>query len=347
MLLSLITTAAIPVAAQRLKPVNKHINCGQVLFNSQQNIDFEIETKGKKQITIDSIETSCECIEVRYPKHVRGGKNFVISTVFNARMLGHFDKYLLIYTDAQKEPLELTFGGVVKTEIKDLGRTYPYEINGLRTDLEELEFDNVNKGDIMHQVMHIMNTGTKTVEPNIMHLPPYLNAEAVPEKLAPDETGEIRITLDSKGLHDYGLSQSTVYLGTTIGERVAPEKAIPVSAVLLPPSEKLSEAQKLNAPHIVLSSDTLDLGYFNGKSKRSGTIEISNTGKNTLSIKSLQLFTTGIQIKLNKQNIEPGGSAKLKITAVQEQLSKNMKPRILMITDDPDKSKIIIHIKIK
>ena len=346
-LLSLLATAAIPTAAQKLQPVKQHINCGQVLYNTQCKIDFEIESKGKEMITIDSIESGCECIEVRYPKHVRGGSKFNITTLYNARLLGHFDRYLLVYTDAQKEPLELSFRGVVKTEVKDYGRTYPYEINGLRTDMEELEFDNVNKGDVLHQVIHVMNPGRETVEPNIMHLPSYLTAEAVPEKLEPDETGEIRLTLNSEGLHDYGLSQSTVYMGKTIGERVSPEKAMPVSVILLPPTEELTEEQKLNAPHVVLSTDTLDLGYFEGRSKKSGTVEFTNTGKSTLSIKSLQLFTTGIEIKLNKQSIEPGETAKLKITAVREQLMKKIKPRILIITDDPDKSKIIIHIKIK
>ena len=345
--LTLFAAAAIPVSAQRLVPVKPHVNCGQVLYNSPYTIDFEIETKGKKIIFVDSVETSCECIDVKYPASVRGGKNFKISAKFDARQLGHFDKYILVYTNAQDEPLELTFNGVVKTEITDYGRSFPYEINGLRTDFEDLEFDDVNKGDVLEKVLHVMNPGTKSVEPNIMHLPSYLKAETIPEKLAPEAAGEIRITLDSKSLHDYGLSQSTVYLGTSIGERISPEKALPVSVVLLPPTENLTEAQKIHAPHISLSTDTLNLGSFDGKKKKSGTIEISNTGRSMLSIKSLQLFTAGIQIKLNKQKIEPGQTAKLKITAVREQLSKKAKPRILMITDDPDKSKIIIHIKIK
>ena len=346
--LTLFAAAALPMSAQRLTPVKPHINCGQVLFNSPYTIDFEIETKGKKMIFVDSVETSCECIDVKYPASVRGGKNFTISAKFDARQLGHFDKYILVYTNAQDEPLELTFNGVVKTEITDYGRSFPYEINGLRTDFEDLEFDDVKKGDVLEKVVHVMNPGTKSVVPNIMHLPGYLKAEAIPEKLAPEAAGEIRITLDSKAVHDYGLSQSTVYLGTSIGERISPEKALTASVVLLPPTENLTEQQRLNAPHISLSTDTLNLGSFDGKKKKSGVIEITNTGRSALSLKSMQLFTAGIQIKLNKQIIEPGEKAKLKITAVREQLKKKgAKPRILMITDDPDKSKKIIHIKIK
>ena len=347
-LLTLLAATVIPVSAQDIKPVKKHINCGQILYNSPYSIDFDIKTEGKKLITIDSIDSGCECIDVSYPKKIKGGKDFKISARYNARMLGHFYKYILVYADGNKEPLELSFSGVVKTEVTDYGRSYPYEINGLRTDFEELEWDDISEGEVLQTIVHVMNPSSNWVEPNIMHLPNYLKAEAFPEKLAPEAPGEIRITLDSEELHDYGLSQSTVYLGTTIGEKISPEKSIPVSVVLLPPTENLTEAQLLNAPHISLSTDTLDLGSFDGKAKKRGTIEIKNTGKSTLSIKSLQLFSAGIQIKLNKQKIEPGATARLKITAIAEQLKKKgAKPRILLITDDPEKSKIIIHIKIK
>ena len=346
--LTLLATAAVPLSAQRLHPVRSHIDCGQILYNKPYTVKFEVETEGKHYISIDSIESSCECVQTMVPPGIRGGKSFTVSAIFDARQLGHFDKYLLIYTDAQKEPLELTFSGIVKAEVKDFTR-YPYEINGLLTDAEELEFDDVNKGDVLHKIIHVANAGNTTVEPNIMHLPSYLNAEAIPEKLKPESTGIIKITLDSKTVYDYGLTQTNVYLGKKIGEKIAPEKALPVSVVVLPPTETLTEAQRLNAPHIKLSTDTLDLGSFDGRSKKSGTVKITNTGKSALSLKSLQLFTPGIQIKLNKQRIEPGEEAKLKITAVKDLLSKkkSIKPRILMITDDPDKSKIIIHIKIK
>ena len=94
-----------------------------------------------------------------------------------------------------------------------------------------------------------------------------------------------------------------------------------------------------------LSTTELNLGAFNGKKKLKGEIIIRNDGKNTLKIKNLQMFTVGLQVPLNKQNLKPGETAKLKITAGQRQLKNaRSKPRVLMITNDPNLPKVTIKI---
>ena len=51
---------------------------------------------------------------------------------------------------------------------------------------------------------------------------------------------------------------------------------------------------------------------------------------------------------MNKSRIEPGKIAKLKVTVVEEELKKvRSKPRILMITNDPDQPKVIIDIEVE
>lgn len=62
----------------------------------------------------------------------------------------------------------------------------------------------------------------------------------------------------------------------------------------------------------------------------------------------MQMFTTGLKVRLNKSKLDPGESAKLKITAYKKQLkSARSRPRVLMITNDPDKPKVVIHVKVK
>ena len=59
------------------------------------------------------------------------------------------------------------------------------------------------------------------------------------------------------------------------------------------------------------------------------------------------MFTAGLKLSLNKTHIVPGDMAKLKITADEKQL-KNVKaaPRVLMITNDPKKGKVMVKIKV-
>ena len=97
-----------------------------------------------------------------------------------------------------------------------------------------------------------------------------------------------------------------------------------------------------------LSAETLDLGSFEDKDSKSGTIIIENQGRSRLTISSMQMFTTGLRVRLNKSRLDPGESAKLKITAYRKQLKNaRSKPRVLMITNDPNKSKVVIHVNVK
>ena len=62
----------------------------------------------------------------------------------------------------------------------------------------------------------------------------------------------------------------------------------------------------------------------------------------------MQMFTSGLKVRLNKTKIKPGESAKMKITAYKKQLKHaRSKPRVLMITKDPNKPKVVINIDIK
>ena len=181
-----------------------------------------------------------------------------------------------------------------------------------------------------------------------MHLPSYLSAVVSPTQLAPQRGGNIYLTLDSEKLRDMGLNQVSVYLGEFPGDTVSSEKEITVSTILLPDFSQLTAEQLENAPKLQLSATTLDLGPFGNKKKLKGQVTLTNEGKRTLEINSIQMMSTGLQVSLNKTKIEPRETAKLKVTVVRDELRKRRrKPRILMITNDPDMSKVIIDIKTK
>ena len=60
------------------------------------------------------------------------------------------------------------------------------------------------------------------------------------------------------------------------------------------------------------------------------------------------MFTAGLKVTLGKRELKPGESTKLKITALRDELEKQRsKPRVLMITNDPDKAKVVIKINVR
>ena len=331
------------VSAQKLSITQETINVGRTGYEIPVTATFELKNKGLRRLVIQDVKPDCNCTKVEFPKGEIGiGDKFTIRMTYDARMLGHFNKQAAIISNGSKEPVYITMTGVVLADLMDYSGSYPFDFGGLLSDANELEFDNVKKGEQRTYEMRIMNNGITIMQPNVLHLPPYLTAETFPERLSPGHSGKIVFTLNSEKIHDYGLTQTSVYLAQQLGQKVKNDIEIGVSSVLLPPVKMVE-----NAPQLVLSDTTLVL-HFNGRSKKSGDIELTNIGRSRLDITSLQMFTRGLKVTLGKSRLEPGESTKLKITAVAADLRKaRTAPRVLMITNDPQHAKVVIMVNVE
>ena len=333
-------------SAQRISIDKPIVECGRTGYQQPVTATFELKNKGRRRLHIESVKPDCGCTSVEFPTEVGAGDNFTIKVTYDARQLGRFHKMAAIKSDGSKEPVYLTMRGVVVAELEDYTGNYPYKMGNLLLDKQELEFDDVNKGDAPVQEIHIMNDGTEVMTPTVMHLPSYLSAYVVPERLLPGKTGTISVTLNSEKLRDYGLTQSTVYIGRQLGEKVSEENSMGVSIVLLPDMKNYDTANKASAPKLQISATDIDFTNFEGKSKKTVEVILQNTGASLLKISSIQLFTRGLKVTLDHREIQPGQIAKIKITGIASELAKmRNRPRILMITNDPDHAKVVINIK--
>ena len=341
---------ALPASAQKIATQHEVVDCGQVVFNKPVTAEFVLKNDGLKPLVINNVLKSCGCTEVDYPKtSIAAGESFVIKAVYDAKQMGTFTKQVCLYTNADEEPFILSMRGKVVGSVVDFAGSYDEMLGVIKSDAQEVEFDDVNRGDRPVQRIHIFNPTDELLEPVVMHLPDYLHAFVSPSKVAPRHSAEISFVLDSKKLRDLGLNQTSVYLGERPGDKVAPEKEIVVSAVLLPGFENMTPAKKALAPKIEMSATDLNLGRFNGKKKLKGEILITNKGKSELDIRSMQMFTMGLQVNLKKSKIQPGETVKMKVTAVAADLKKSRvrHPRILMITNDPDHAKVVVKINVQ
>jgi hypothetical protein len=169
-----------------------------------------------------------------------------------------------------------------------------------------------------------------------------------PERLKPGEVGRISVMLNTELLDDYGLTQTTVYLAGQLGENISEETALDVSAVLLPDLKTFNGRNKQYAPKMKLSAHTIELQTTGAGQRKKTEITISNKGRTPLEISSLQMFTGGLQLTLEKRTLQPQEETKLRVKADINELRKaRTKPRILMITNDPEHSKVVIPIIIK
>lgn len=344
---ALLAMMTLPAAAQKIVAEKATVDCGQSLFRTPVTATFELRNKSGRRVTITDVQPGSGCSILERPSgEIGAGDKFTIKVAYDGKLLGHYFRDFIVKGSDSDKPVYLRITGEVRTELKDYGNMFPFQFGDLKTDKNYLEFDDVNKGDNPVQEIMIFNAGKKTLQPNLMHLPPYLSAYVIPEKLTPGHQGKVSISLASDKLFDYGLTQTTVYLANVLGEKVSKDNAVGVSAVLLPSFEKADEAKKAFCPNLEMSSEIVELA-FNGKKKATAEVTLANTGKSPLNITALQMFTTGLKVTLSKTVIPAGDHAKLKIIGTQSELKKvRTRPRVLMITDDPQHAKVVVELKI-
>ena len=341
---------ALPASAQKITTQHEVVDCGQVKFRHPVTAEFVMKNEGNKPLVIHNMLKSCGCTEVEYPKKsIAAGESFVVKAVYDAKQMGTFNKQVCLYTNAADEPFILSMRGRVVSNVVDFAGPYNEMLGEIKSDVQEVEFDDVNRGDRPVQRIHIFNPTDQMMEPVVMHLPNYLQAQVSPSKVAPRHSAVVTLVLDSKKLRDLGLKQTSIYLGERPGDKIAPEKEIVVSSVLLPAFDNMTAAKKALAPKAELSTTNLDLGSFGNRKKLKGEVLITNKGESKLEIRSMQMFTMGLQVQLKKSRIEPGETVKMKVTVVKPDLKKSRakNPRILMITNDPDNAKVVVKIHVK
>ena len=320
---------------------------GYVLWRNPVTVVYNFTNTGKSPLVISNVTSSCGCTKLSWTKEPIpvNGKGEV-SAVFDAEAIGHFYKEIGIYSNASAVPVYVKFNGEVTADAKNYSFTHPFAFGAIRLDKEEIEFDDVNKGDNPSFTILVANTSNKAYTPVLMHLPPYLTAKATPEVLGRGKNGKIVVTLNTDKLPKLGITRTSVYLSRFSGDKVGSDNEIPVSAILLPGFSNLSETQKNNPPQIQLSTTQLEFLSLKPDQKETQHVEITNVGKSDLVIQDMQVFNPALGVNLKKTTLKPGESTKMKITVYAELLPQvKGTPRVLMITNDPEKPSITIRVK--
>lgn len=336
------------LAQPRFTSNTEMYNFGQIEWKHPVTAQFTITNTGNQPLVLTEVEPDCACTVAQWTKTpIAPGAKGTVNVTFDAEALGHFQKSVAIYTNAQPHLVYLKFSGEVVQEIKDFTRTHPYLIGQIRIDKNTLDFPDVQPGE--KPVIHIgvVNLSDRPYEPVLMHLPPYLQTEVKPAVLQQGEKGIITLTLDSEKLNDFGLTQASVYLARFAGDKVGDENEIPVSVILLPDFSGMTANERANAPVLQLTTKEVDLSaVLAKKSKARQDITITNTGRSPLQINKLQVFHPAVGISLKKSLLQPGESTRLRVTVLKKNIGKKRGPlRLLMITNDPAQPKIEINIK--
>lgn len=322
----------------------KSLNLGVLAFDSQSTATFKVKNKSHAPLLLKDVRPGCDCLVTDWTREaIKPGGEGTISLTYDARLLGRFERDVAVFTNQSKEPIYLTLTGEVSTEARDAAADYPIAVGDLRLSTDNVEFDDVGKGDRPQAVIGIFNGGRTPYAPELMHLPQYLSATAQPATLRPGRAGRVVLTLNSEKLSDYGLTQTHIYLSRFVGDKVGIDNDISVSAILLPPATATTGPQ----PDMQIEQTTLNLGSFGNKGRLKGSVTLTNRGQAPLVVRSVQVMNSALNVDL-KRRIPAGETAKLNLAVVKRFLARNKgRLAVLIITNDPQKPKTMIEVKVQ
>ncbi len=320
---------------------------GTLLWQTPRTVNFSFTNKSTSAIHIKNVRTDCGCTKADWPKTgIEPGGTGKISVTYDAELLGHFNKGIAVYTDVDSVPYMLNVIGQVAMTQTQPTEEYMFKVGDYYLSTDNIEFDDVNRGDKPTYVLSIFNGSKKTYHPELMHLPKYLTAKADPEVIRPGRVGRMLVTLNSNAVPAMGLTQSNIYLSRFMGDRVSKETEINVSVTLLPDFID-TPSQLALAPVAKIDSTSITIGPLGKNKKAKGELVLANTGKTPLVISALQVYNPGISVSLSKRRIMPGESEKLKITVNANNTYFKGRRRILLITNDPLNPKMVIDVIIQ
>ncbi len=322
-------------------------NLGEVVFQVPRKVSFTVTNQGTGPLQILQVIPSCGCTTVEWTRtSIAPGETGEISATYDAKMMGVFQKELEVYTNASDEPVYLPLQGRVVGTVTDYSGVFPVDLGQVRMSTNVIEFDNVNKGDKPVAELRLVNVGRKSYKPQLMHLPSYLTVDYQPEMLAGGRIGKVVLTLDSERLRELGLTQASIYLARYPGDKISEENEVVVSSVLLPDFSQMTAAQLAIAPQLTLSADSVTLKEKGLRKRLTADVTLTNTGRSTLTVHTVQVFGKALDVRLKKSVLAPGESTRMRITADRARLkTKKVSPRVLIISDDPKTPKRVVSVQ--
>ena len=354
-LLFLSALLALPaaLAAQDLEVEFSEVehDMGTLVWHNPAAARFMVTNTGREPVTIIDVEPDCGCTMVDWTQTaIDPGKVGTVTVRYDAEMLGHFSKSVAVYTNRSDRPHYVSVSGnVVNRDIPQQAvaptRSLPCRIGDVELSTDDVEFDDVERGQRPVREIEIVNKGTETVRPNLMHLPRYVAATCAPEEILPGYEGKMLLTLNSELVPSMGLTQQSIYLSTQPGQRISPDNEINLSITLLPDLSG-SDPNSAYIPALNLTPENLQLGRMGSKSKLKANVEMYNGGTTPLTISALQVYNPGISVTA-PATVKPGAKAKIKVVVSNEVFRYKGRPRILLITNDPRQPKRVINIDVQ
>ncbi len=307
---------------------------------------FTFTNIGNDTLRITAVRPSCGCTASSYTKDpIPPGGTGSIEAGYNAAgRPGHFNKAITVTTnDPDNATIVLSIKGEVIPKPKSKADEYPNKIGNLYFKTNHLAFQDLKENQVKTDTFRLYNNGKKEMSIKFNNLPLFLKAEIKDPVIKPDMESVIVVTYDAKARADYGYVFDKFFLTTDDVDQ--PEKLLYVSANIVQDFSWMTEKNKKKAPHILFEAESHDFGSVKVGTNVEYSFKFKNVGKSTLKILKTKASCGCTATDPVKTVLKKGESSEIKVVFNTTGRKGNQHKTITVITNDPDKSVIVLHIQ--
>ncbi|MBN2520649.1 MAG: DUF1573 domain-containing protein [Bacteroidales bacterium] len=306
---------------------------------------FEFTNTGSLPLVIYEVKPSCGCTTPNWSKEpIKPGEKGYIEVTFDPkRRPGKFNKSISVNSNDPEGIVVLRIKGNVIPKEKTVEDIYPYLTGGLRFKSNHFSLNQVLINEIKTENFEVLNVSSEPIQIGFKNLPKHLKINVVPEKIDPNEQGNIQITYDPKLKDDWGFVIDNIYMLQN-GKEVNNNK-FTVSARIEEDFSHLTEEELANAPLIKFDNMEYDFGTINQQTKVEYNFVFKNTGKSDLIIRKIKPSCGCTAVEPKEKIIPPGKSSSIKAIFSAGSRQGNQNKSISVYSNDPKNSKVVIKLK--
>lgn len=298
---------------------------------------FTFRNEGMSPLVLNNVRASCGCTTPKWTKEpVEPGQEGQITVTYNPNgRPGHFQKTITVTSNAKETTAKLFIKGeVIPKTVKPVDK-FPVKMGDLSLAEGSVDFGDVTKGGQVSRTLTYTNEKVDsfllsfTSDNYVVAYPSFDRPELMVQK---GQKGEMKILFEAIACNQYGPVETAVY--PVINGKKGAEPIV-IRANVVEDFSKLSEADKMNAPILVIN-DAIDLGTFRLNAKKGNTkttIQLANAGQNPLMVRRVVTTSEKIHV-IPPKSIRSGkkGNAQVIIRTAD---AGTFELPVTFITNDP------------
>lgn len=307
---------------------------------------FTFKNNGKGPLRIVNVLTSCGCTTSDWTQTaVNPGESGYVKATFDPKNRpGRFSRILTIITNGIPESAVITLEGQVGSANREMLRMFPHEIGKMRFTAKE--FNVTVKEDKIDSVwLGVYNPTTKNMFVRTAVSPLPMKVDLQNMLLGPESGDNILMLYNGALAKQLGPRRDTVYFVTS--DDTLPNKYVVLNVNVVQNFDKLTSAQRLNAPVIDIPNKQAKIGELYLGETGTATVEVVNKGKSDLVIRRLMGSDASVTAKVANTVIKKGAKAKITISFNSKGTHGAIDKSLTVISNDPSNTNTVIKVSAK